>query len=471
MQLPDAQALVLGTVQVVLSVGVTIDALLRKRNVAAATAWIGLAWLSPLLGSLLYLVLGINRVTRRAARLRRRRRQRGRPDAAGQGSATAPEPMAPLDVAVTRITGRQALEGNAVELLEHGDAAYPRMLAAIDAARHSIAMASYIFRDDQAGRPMIEALARAHRRGVEVRVLIDGIGGGYFTGAAWHALQSRGVPAERFLHSPLPWRTPLLNLRLHSKLLVIDGAHGFTGGLNISAECLLASNPQGPVRDTHFAVAGPVAAQMMAAFARDWHFTADEQLRGPLWFPDIATAGSDVARVVTSGPDQELERIRTVILSAVGEAERSIHVCTPYFLPDETMGTALELAALRGVAVDITLPARSDHRLVDWGSRAGLAPLLAAGCIIRSGEPPFDHSKLMTVDGLWCLIGSANWDSRSLRLNFETNTEIRSEALAAQIDAIITARRSNTITTNDLKRRPLLTKLRDAAARLLLPYL
>src|SRR5260370_35573684 len=116
-------------------------------------------------------------------------------------------------------------------------------------------MATYIFRDDAAGRPIFAALTRARQRGVEVRVLIDGVGGGYLVGTAWRTLRSRGVPAARFLHSSLPWRTPLLNLRLHSKLLIVDGAHGFTGGLNIGAESLLASDPRDPVRDTHFAIA------------------------------------------------------------------------------------------------------------------------------------------------------------------------------------------------------------------------
>jgi cardiolipin synthase len=465
MELPPLQAMLFTVVQLALSLGITVDALLRKRNVAAATAWIGLVWLSPIMGSVLYLVLGINRVTRRAARLRRRRQGTTR-----QGDPTKSEAMAPLDIAITRITGRQALKGNEITLLEHGDAAYPRMLEAIAQARTSIAMASYIFRDDEVGRRFIDALADAHDRGVQVRVLIDGVGGGYLLGPAWRALHRRGVPAARFLHSSLPWRTPLLNLRLHTKMLVIDGVHGFTGGLNITADSLLAAKPAEPVRDTHFAVSGPVTAQMMVAFERDWHFTTDEHLRDP-WFPDIPETDGDVARVVTSGPDQELERIKTVILSAIGAATRCIHVATPYFLPDESMATALELAALRGVSVNITMPGRSDHFMVDWSSRAGMPPLLSAGVTIRLSDPPFDHSKLMTVDGMWCLVGSANWDMRSLRLNFETCMEVRSEKLAAQIEALIAARPGHVLTAAVLKRRKLPIRLRDAATRLLLPYL
>jgi cardiolipin synthase len=269
---------------------------------------------------------------------------------------------------------------------------------------------------------------------------------------------------------------PILNLRSHRKLLIVDGTIAFVGGLNIGAENLPSgtSVPRArrrAVRDTHFRLCGPVVAQAMTVFAEDWRLTTGENLVGSAWFPALAPCGPSSARVVASGPDLEFERIRGSLLLAVGAAQTRVRVLTPYFLPDESLILALSLAALRGVDIVIVLPGRSDNRLVDWASRDGLLPLLAAGCRIRCSAPPFEHSKLVTVDGVWCMVGSANWDTRSLRLNFELNVEIRDTALVSQLDALIEVHGTHQVRAHDLTQRTLPARLRDAVARLLLPYL
>lgn len=445
---------------------VTVHVLLRKRNPTSAAAWIGLAWFAPWVGAPLYLALGINRVERRARRLKRR------PGAAGDAAAPLildPPHLAPLDVAMTRITNRPCLPGAAVEILGGGDAAYPQMLAAIERATVSVALTSYIFKADQVGERFIKALSDAHARGVAVRTLIDGVGGGVLSAPAWRRLRETGSPVERFLHAALPWRMPLLNLRSHRKLLIVDGAEAFVGGLNISAENV--SEPDLKTRDTHFRVAGPVVAQAMAAFVADWSFTTEEELAGPAWFPALQSQGGSLARLVTSGPDHELERIKAVLMCAIGAATRRIRIQTPYFIPDELMSAALRLAALRGVDVMIVIPSRSDWRPLDWAMADGLVPLLASGCRIHRSPPPFDHSKLTTVDGIWCLVGSSNWDQRSLRLNFELDLEIRDAALAEALDRRIEDAAGSPITLRELSGRSLPTRLRDATARLASPYL
>ena len=464
----DAPAL--SVVHVLLAAGITMHVLLHKRDIGAAIGWIGLAWLSPFLGSVLYLIFGINRVKRRATRLRDRRPTRGAA-AAADASAGRDDHLAPLERAGFRITRRPAESGNAIALLSNGDEAYPRMLAAIDAARASVALSSYIFRADAAGSGFIDALIRARGRGIEVRVLIDGIGGGYFVSPAYRRLRHGGVRVARFLHSPLPWRMPVLNLRTHKKILVVDGRIGFTGGLNIGGENLLRDQPPHPVRDTHFAVEGPAVAQLVEAFAEDWLFIAGEQLGGEAWFPPLDAHGEGVARAVVSGPDEDLEKIEFMILEAVTCARRSIKVMTPYFLPDDRLVTALALASMRGVEVDVIVPERGNHLIVDWAARAHITPLLAAGCRIWSNPPPFDHSKIMTVDGIWCLIGSANWDMRSFRLNFELTMEVYHSDLVRRVEGLMAAKRHRRITAADLDRRPLPSRLRDSAARLMLPYL
>lgn len=455
---------------IVLSALVTVHVLLRKRDVGSAIGWIGLAWLSPFLGSALYFLLGVNRVRERARTLKR-------PQHDGEAGFAHAFPrhdegaLAAIDRTASRLTRRTAEPGNTVTPLHNGDEAYPRMLAAIDAAVTRIGLSSYILRDDAAGGPIIDGLIRAHRRGIAVQVLVDGIGSGYLWSPAYRRLQKAGVPVARFMHSPLPWNMPFLNLRSHKKILVIDGRAGFAGGLNIGRENLLRTDPPDPVRDTHFAFQGPIVAQLGEAFARDWRFVTGGEL--PAWDPVPAAAGAGevAARVVTSGPDQDLEKIEFVSLQAITCARRSVRIMTPYFLPDERLVTALALAALRGVEVDIIVPERSNHRFVDWGMRAHVGPLLAAGCRIWYNPQPFDHSKLMVVDGGWSLVGSSNWDTRSLRLNFELDVEIYDLATADVMTRIMLAKRGRELSTAELSQRSLPIRLRDAAMRLLLPYI
>ncbi len=464
------RAELLAPVDILIAIAVTMHVLLHKRDTGAATAWIGLGWLSPIFGGLLYAVFGINRVRRRARRLVDRRLGGARRDRAEARDWDGH--LAPLERAGSRITGRPMLAGNSLTILENGDAAYPVMIAAIDAAERTVALCSYIFRNDAAGHGFIEACARAVARGVEVRVLLDGIGSGYIASAASRAFRRRGVPVGRFTHSFLPWRMPFLNLRTHKKILVVDGTHGFTGGMNIASENVLASRPRHPVRDINFAVHGPVVAQLADAFARDWTFTTGEELDPAIWMaPTLTEAGQAHARVVTSGPDSDIEKIEFLVLQAVACARNRIRILTPYFLPEDRLVTALGLAAIRGVQVDVVIPERSNQRLVEWATRPNTAPLLAEGVRIWRNKPPFEHSKLMVVDGLWCMIGSANWDMRSLRLNFELNLEIYDTALADRLESMIADRMSSRLDRAEIERRTLAVRLGEAAIRLLLPYL
>jgi cardiolipin synthase A/B len=413
--------------------------------------------------------LGVNRVRRRALTMRAPHASAPLAGVSREGSAD--DYLAPLEYSAERITGRPSKSGNIIAILRNGDEAYPQMIACIEDARHSVVLSSYIFRADAAGNAFIDALIRARQRQVEVRVLIDGIGGGYFWSGTYRKLQRAGVPVARFLHSTVPWRMPFLNLRSHKKLLGVDGHIAFIGGLNIGAENLIRSQPVHPVLDTHFSLAGPVVAQIIRTFADDWFFMTGECIVGERWFPQLAAVGDCAARAITSGPDQDLEKIELMILQAVGAARSTVKVMTPYFLPDERIITALALASMRGVEVDLILPASSNHPTLDWGARAHIGPLLAAECRVWTHGAPFDHSKLMTVDGRWCLVGSANWDMRSFRLNFELNLEIFQSALVQQVEELITQKQELRLSAAALKKASLPVVLRNNAARLLLPYL
>ncbi|MDE2463383.1 MAG: PLDc N-terminal domain-containing protein [Alphaproteobacteria bacterium] len=466
-------AALIALVYFALAIVVSAHVLLRKADVRAALGWIGITWLVPLAGGLLYYLFGINRVTRRALRLHRLE-QEPVSEAGAAGRPRVPDLVADLAAIGGRLNTSPLTAGNRIQLLHGGDEAYPAMLEAISAARRSIALTSYIFRDDRTGRQFTDALARAHRRGVAVRVLIDGIGGGYFWSPAWRRLRAEGVPAARFLHTYVPWRMPFLNMRSHKKLLVIDGHIGFAGGLNIGDENLSSFAPSHDrVDDFHARLEGPVVRQIMDSIARDWNFATGEVLEGELWWPQIAPAGPVFARGVRSGPDADLYRAETLFGAALGQARTRIRIATPYFLPDERLLFAIHQAQLRGVDVKIFVPARTDYRPLDWAIRAHLRFFRQGLSSIAFTPAPFEHAKLMTVDEEFCCFGSSNWDTRSLRLNFEFDLECYDRALTTQINAELDRmEQSSTLLDREaLLGAPLPERLRDAAMRLLVPYL
>jgi cardiolipin synthase len=473
----------IGVLHVALAAVVSAHIILTKEDVRAAIGWTGLVWLAPIIGSALYGLLGINRIRRSAGEMRGHR-----PIADGYTAelATAagdlpllpsgvPEEAAALATLVGAITGLRLTTGNAIEPLRDGDEAYPAMLEAIDAAQQSVGLATYIFDRGRAGDRFVDALARAVRRGAAVRVLIDGVGARYSHPPITGSLRRHGVTVARFLPSMIPIPHPYFNLRNHRKLLLVDGVTAFCGGMNIRDGCLLRDDPRpaAATQDVHFRVRGPVVEQLSNAFLFDWHFVTRERLEDRLWRPPLEPAGDMVARGIPEGPDEEFESLLVTLLGAISQATRSVRIVTPYFLPDPPVIDALRIAALRGVRVDIVLPERGNLRTVQWASQAQLDQVLKWGCRVHLSRAPFDHSKLMVVDGYWSLIGSANWDPRSLRLNFEYDLECYSTALASRLSRIIDAKieTSRPLTLGELQRRPVLIKLRDGVARLGQPYL
>lgn len=446
-------------------------AVLYKRDTRAVIAWVAMIIMVPLAGAMLYWLLAVNRISKKARKLRPlpAGRRRDRPPAHCEVSSE----LAPLARAGDVMSPFKLTGGNAVALLVNGDEAYPRMLEAIDHARESIALATYIFDGDAIGIQFCEALKAAHERGVAVRVLVDAHGRHNRHGDMSRWLQRAGVPVARFMTSFLSPTIAAFNLRNHRKLMVVDGREAFTGGMNISGDNLIAVQPPHPVQDLHFHVQGEVVAQLMQVFADDWEFTTSEALDGSSWFPAYGACGSVLARAHPDGPDEHFETLRLMLLAALAQAQRRVAIMTPYFLPDASLIAGLNTAALRGVEVDIVLPGRSDHKVVKWASEAMHWQLLERGCRIFHSPPPFDHSKLMLVDEAWALIGSSNWDPRSLRLNFELNLECHDVGLAGTLWTLFEQRRgaAEQVTQKQMDSRPLLVKLRDGASRLLTPYL
>lgn len=470
----------LAAVGVLLSILASGHAILYKREPRAAIAWAGVIWLAPYLGALLYALFGINRTRRRAAILRKHRVPLVRGASPLAVSGTELGALLPPDRAHLSALGnvgdalvRHALlKGNAVAALENGEQAYPEMLRAIREARRSVALGTYIFARDAVGDSFIEALREARARGVEVRVLVDAIGAAFLRSGVGR-IRKAGLPVGRFHPLWLPAGTPSLNLRNHRKVLVVDGRVGFTGGMNVWKVHLVKEDGVRGFQDLHFRLEGPVVRHLQEVFADDWAFTTGEVLDGEAWFPELEARGPAVARGVPFDPGESLDTLRWLIVGAIASARSSVRIVTPYFLPDQGLVAALNVAALRGVRVDVVLPSTSDVFLVKWATAAMLWQILESGCRVWLTPPPFDHSKLLIVDDAWILFGSANLDPRSLRLNFEFNVECFDPALAVSLSGLVEAkiRSAQEVRLKDVDGRPLPVKLRDGIARLFSPYL
>ncbi|MDX1632803.1 MAG: phospholipase D-like domain-containing protein, partial [Thermoanaerobaculia bacterium] len=381
--------------------------------------------------------------------------------------------LAPIAYLVGSVVNEPLTGGNRIVPLHNGDEAYPYMLEAIREAETSVTLETYIFDDDPTGREFVEALAQARDRGVAVRILVDAAGHRYSWPPIGRRLSKHGLEHALFLQTRLPWKLPYLNLRTHRKILVVDGRTGFLGGMNIRHAHRLEQAESDPIQDIQFAVEGPIVSRLQTVFAADWWFSSGERLAGETWFPEVEEVGDVRCRVIPDGPDGDIDRIRWTLLGALSTARDSVRIATPYFLPDRELVTALTTAALRGVDVEIFLPEKNNLTLVQWASTAELPHVLEHGSRVYYTKPPFDHSKMLVVDGEWSLVGSANWDPRSLRLNFELAMEVYDEGLAESLEADLRRKREDAteITLEALESLPLWRRLRDGLARLAQPYL
>jgi len=454
---------------------------LFKRDPRAAIGWVGIIFLTPFLGSLLYAVFGVNRVRRRA---RSRRPPEATSPLVAEPGITAvaegdvprltdvPGPHALVNLA-SEVTRRPLLPGNLVTPLPTGDKAFAAMIGAIDRAEHSVGLSTYIFDNDRAGAMFLEALGRAVARRVEVRVIIDDVGSRYSWPSMVRALRRREIPVAKFMPTALPWRFRYSNLRNHRKILVADGRVGFTGGMNIREGALADAKPRHRLIDLHFLLQGPVVAHLQEVFVDDWSYCTGETLERERWLSSTPEAGPVWARGIVDGPDDDFDKLRMILLGAVSCAASSLVVVSPYFLPDDALITALNVAAMRGVEVDIVLPSENNLSLVAWASTTLWPSLLEHGCRIWLSQPPFDHTKLMLVDNAWTLLGSGNWDPRSLQLNFEFNVECYDTELARSLGELVATRiaGAHAVTLQELEDRPIAARLRDGVARLASPYL
>jgi cardiolipin synthase len=456
----------------VASIAAAGHALLWKRDPRAALGWIVVSLTAPVVGPLFYFVFGINRIRTRAQTLRI---SQNRPEGDARPAhhlVDLPPEFSELAGIASAVSLCELTAGNRIEVLHNGEQAYPAMLEAIDAATSHVFLSTYIFETNRTGRDFVDALARAEARGVDTRVIVDGIGELYSRPRASRLLARRGVNVATFLPPGLIPPMLHINLRNHRKVLIADGRVAFTGGMNIG-DRHLADRTDNPDRvvDAHFRIQGPVVEQLQRVFLEGWAFVTRQEVQN---LPaDSRETGTALCRTIVEGPDEDLDKLLSVLLVAVSAAREQVAIMTPYFVPPRELVGALKGAALRGVEVMVVVPSRNNLPFVHWASRNMLWELLQRGVRVFVQPPPFVHTKLLMVDRHYVQVGSANMDPRSLRLNFELVVEVYDLWFAATIDEHFDSvrRRSREITLEELDSRPLPARARDALAWLLTPYL
>jgi cardiolipin synthase len=475
---------ILATLSAIMGAAAAIHATMTKQEVRTALGWVGVILLSPFVGAAIYAIAGINRIRRTSLGQQRSLMHGTIMDRVARFDADDSlvvegfgRRFASMKTVGDRVTRTALTTGNVIEPLNSGDIAYADMLDAIANAKRSIILETYIFDQDRIGIRIVEALADACDRGVEVRVLVDAVGARYSVPSILPALRKAAIRAAVFNGNVIMGlRLPYANLRTHRKILVVDGRIAFTGGMNIREGFTAEFAREHHSHDTHFKVRGPLVADLFTVAAEDWRFTTGELLDGPVWdvtLPEGEPGQPVLARVVASGPDNSIETSHKMLMGAFSVARSSIRIMSPYFLPDRELISALTTAARRGVQVDIIIPANNNLTLVDHAMTAQFDQMLKSYCRIWRATGPFNHSKLLVIDDRWSYVGSSNLDPRSLRLNFEVDIEVMDEGFAEAVSARITDAMETAVAVNleALRARPFPVRLFERILWLASPYL
>ncbi|MFW6067579.1 MAG: cardiolipin synthase [Myxococcota bacterium] len=449
--------------------------LLRKKEASSTIAWILVLVFLPLVGVVLFWFLGRDRV-------RRPVREKASTNVMVRGhlsdlSVPVTESLEPvvdepggegrgLVRLASRVGRMDVVGGNRVDILVGAPATYDAHVEAIEAARDHVHLMFYIFRQDAPGRRLRDALVAAARRGVRVRLLVDGFGSRGLGSRFLAPLLEAGGHVARFLPLDPVRRAWTINLRNHRKLMVVDGEVGFTGGINVGEEFL-------GWRDVHLRVRGPAVHQLQTVFVEDWYFAARYNPVHPAFFPRIEPQGRSAMQLVASGPDGTVESIHRLYVAAITSARGRVLITTPYFVPDRALLVALQTTALRGVDVRLILPRQSNHRVTFHAGRSYYDELLDAGVEIHEYLPGMLHTKTMVVDGAFATIGSANLDTRSFRLSFELIAALWDREVAGELEAIFEADLRNTerVDPAQWRRRGVVPRVKEGFGRLWTPLL
>lgn len=452
--------------------------LTKKRWPASTVAWLMAITTLPVLGGVLYLVFGIDRLKKRVRQRRTSREMmhRLRPVHSWSGWHTHSgfhDSLRRL-VRVAKVVGETTPTfGNSIQLYHETPKAFDEIRQALDAATQTIHLEYYIWQPDHLGTELRDLLIKKARQGVAVRFLYDSVGSLRLTKAFIAPMRAAGIQVSAF--SPgKSWRERWsFNFRNHRKIIVIDGRVGFTGGMNVGDEYLGLSPHFGYWRDTHLRMEGPAVLQLQHVFVTDWFSATAEQLTQDELFPPVTEPGNIVAQVVDGGPDCEPSVFHSLMFSAIGEAQISVTLATSYFVPTPGLCTALVSAAQRGVKTRVMVSGPVTYWTTYHACRSFYDELLDAGVEIYEYRRGQLHAKTLTIDGQWSLVGTPNFDPRSVYLNFEVAVVMYDQGLAVQLHEQFDRDVADTVKIDPVQweQRSLWEQLKENACRMFVPIL
>lgn len=458
-------------IEIVWVVGFSGWLILQRRSPTATVAWIAVAAWLPIFGIVIYQFFGPPRLRRK-----RLRYAQARAVVAAAKTTRLPvvEDVGRLMTLAERTGEAPPARARALDLYNNGQEAYAAIERAIAQAIHHVHLEYYIWEADQTGTRLRDLLVERARAGVECRLLIDALGSPRAKRKFVQPLVDAGVRVAWFNPVTLgALRLGLVNFRTHRKIVVCDGRVGFTGGINVTDVHTAQFAGADAWRDTHARIEGAAVQGLQRLFLEDWQFATGEAEDVQRYFPADPGDGPHVIQVLGSGPDHKLFPIHKVYFSAIAAADQRVLITTPYFVPDEPVLMALTTAALRGVDVRLLVPRKGDSALVSAAARSYFEELLAVGVKIYEYGPPMLHAKTMVIDDELAIVGTANMDNRSFRLNFECALAIAGQQTAEQLAGWFfdDVKKATRVTARGERRAPLRQRALESLARLLSPIL
>jgi len=458
---------------------------LERKDPSATWAWLLVLFFIPVLGFIMYLVLGQN--------LRKKRlfvwedlKRIGFDDlvkeqlkliSAGEYTYSTNVATKHQDMIRMQLKNNNAIltQDNEIEIFIDGNDKFQSLIQDIENAKDHIHLQYYIFRDDKLGMKLIDLLTEKAKQGIEVRVLYDEMGSRRINKRSFNKLIKAGGEVEVFFPSKIPLFNVRANFRNHRKLVIIDGKVAYVGGFNVGDEYLGLNKKFGYWRDTHLRIQGNAVHATQIRFILDWNQASSRNDIDykPNYFPLTSHNGNIPIQIVTSGPDSEWEQIKNGYIKMISSAKKSIYIQSPYFVPDASILDTLRIAALSGINVYIMIPNKPDHMFVYWATLSYVGELLKAGAKVYIYENGFIHAKTIVVDEEVSTVGTANFDVRSFRLNFEVNAFIYDEATAKRLTDIFheDMKKSRELTYEEYLKRSLWIRFKESISRLLSPIL
>ncbi|HEY8909372.1 MAG TPA: cardiolipin synthase [Desulfosporosinus sp.] len=450
--------------------------LLENRDPGKSVAWLFMLSLLPIIGILLYVIFG----RKTQGRLYQNKHSpNNRLDSTGrrqQIDLSQCEAFLSHSTESEQKLSRLLLNSgfapmtiyNQVEILLNGCEKFQELFNALEGAKHHIHLSYYIFKDDEIGEDVLKILSRKAAEGVEVRVLLDGMGSRSIGGGFIQRMRQAGIQVEWFFPVRFPYITKL-NLRYHRKIVVVDGFIGFMGGLNIGDEYLSRDAKLGFWRDTHLKLKGEAVHSLQSIFLNDWYCVTDQEVQGTRYFPKVTNGKTLPIQIMASGPDSNWSSNLQGFFSAITLAKHRVYIETPYFIPDESLIMALITAALSGIDVRLIVQGIPDHRLTYLAMHSYFEELLQAGVKIFKYVKGTLHAKILLVDDYLACVGSTNMDLRSFYLDFEICAFVYDHPLADRLRLNFEQdiNDCNELVLNDFQARAVTERLKESSARLL----